>query len=159
MKNIILITMFLTFLFSACTQRYPLDLGGGYKIDCDGNSYSYIKNKNNIGMINAHITYFKFDSTFIVVEQKPVDLIMEDAYLNPEMNLRKFDKLFEESTLRLYWIINKKEKSEYSFDTLTQLARYSNVYGPFSEKEYLKKRKELGVPDKLDLKKTNEKGQ
>lgn len=146
--------MFLTFLFSACTQIPPIDLGGGYKIDYDGNGYSILidNNNNNIIVVSPHITNFKFDSTFIVVEQKPYDLIMKDAYLNPEMNLKKFLKIFEKSTLRYYWIINKKEKSEYSFDTLTQFARYSNVYGPFKEEDYFKKRKELGVPDKLDLK-------
>ena len=59
---------------------------------------------------------------------------------------------FEKSTFRQYWIVNKKEKSEYYLDTLTKLARYSNVYGPFKKRDYLRKREELNVPKKLVLK-------
>jgi hypothetical protein len=151
MKNAILIIMLLTLLFSACSQKYPLDLGGGYKIEYDANSYFCLVDKNNTEMVGGHITKFKFDSIYIVIEQKPVDLILKDTYNNPEWNLPKRDKLFEESTLRLYWIVNKKEKGVYSFDKLTRLARYSNVYGPFKKDEYLRKREELNVPKELEL--------
>ena len=43
-------------------------------------------------------------------------------------------------------------KREYSLDTLTQFARYSNAYGHFYKQEYLQKREELGVPKELQLK-------
>ncbi len=68
------------------------------------------------------------------------------------MNYTKSNKEFEKSTFLQYWIINKRERSEYTLDTLTKLARYSNVYGPFKQDVYLTKKKELGVPDSLKLK-------
>lgn len=152
MKNIILIVIPLAFLFSACSQKYPLALGDDYFIDYDGNSYFGLVDKNRTEMIAPHITKFNFDSVFIVVEQKPVDLILKDTYNNPEWNLEKRDKLFEDSRFYQYWIINKKETGEYSLDTLTQLAHYSNVYGPYTKEEFQQKREELGVPKKLQLK-------
>jgi hypothetical protein len=64
----------------------------------------------------------------------------------------KRDKLFEESTLLSYWIINKKENGIYSLDTISKLAVYSNVYGPYTKDEYIQKREKLGVPQGLKLK-------
>ena len=124
----------LTLLLSACSQKYPLDLGGGYKIEYDPSSYFCLIDKNNTGVVDAHITKFKFDSIFIVIEQKPVDLILKDTYNNPEWNLKKRDKLFEESALRLYWIIDKREACSY---------------GPYQKNEYLEKMNELKVPQVL----------
>ena len=68
------------------------------------------------------------------------------------MTQPKYQEAFEQSTFRQYWIINKKEKSEYSLDTLSKFARYSNVYGPLKKEEYLQKRKELKIPKELELK-------
>lgn len=138
-------------LFS-CNSQYPLDLGNGYKLVYDPNSYFGITDPQNNVVIDAHVIDYNVDSTCIIVRQKPVDLILKDTYNNPEWNLKKRDKLFKKSTFQQYWIINKKEKGEYSLDTLTQLARYSNVYGPFDRQEYLQKREELGVPKELKLK-------
>jgi hypothetical protein len=58
---------------------------------------------------------------------------------------------FEKSTFRQYWIINKKEKNIYSLDTISMLARYSNVYGPFNKEKYLHMRRELNVPENFKL--------
>ena len=151
MKKAILNILLIMVLFS-CNAKYPLDLGKGYKIDYDANSYFGIINSQDIGVIDAHVIDFSIDSTYIIVKQKPVELILKDTYNNPEWNLKKRDKLFEKSTFQQYWIINKKEKGQYSLDTLAQVAKYSNVYGPFSKQEYLQKRDELGVPPELKLK-------
>jgi hypothetical protein len=151
MKKEVLNILLIMVLFS-CNPKYPLDLGKGYQLVYDPNSYFGIIDPRGMGVIDAHIIDYSVDSTYIIVKQKPVDLILKDTYNNPEWNLKKRDKLFEKSTFRQYWIINKKEKGEYSLDTLTQFARYSNVYGPFDRQEYLQKREELGVPRELKLK-------
>lgn len=151
MKKAVLNILLIMILFS-CNSKFPLDLGKGYKLVYDPNSYFGITDPQNNVVIDAHVIDYSADSTYVIVKQKPVDLILKDTYNNPEWNLKKRDKLFEESSFRQYWIINKKEKGEYSLDTLTQLARYSNVYGPFDRQEYLQKREELGVPRELQLK-------
>jgi hypothetical protein len=151
MKKAVLNILLIMVLFS-CNSRYPLDLGKGYKLVYDPNSYFGITDPQNNVVIDAHVIDYNVDSTFIIVKQKPVDLILKDTYNNPEWNLKKRDELFENSKFLQYWIINKKEKGEYSLDTLSKLARYSNVYGPFQKQEYLQKREELGIPKELKLK-------
>ena len=127
-------------------------MGKGYKLVYDPNSYfGIIDSLSNI-VFDAHVIDYKVDSTSIIVKQKPLDLILKNTYNNSEFDLKKRDKLFQKSTLQQYWIINKKENTEYTLDTVTQLARYSNVYGPFQKEEYLQKREELGVPKELQLK-------
>ncbi|UBM61168.1 hypothetical protein LA303_06970 [Candidatus Sulfidibacterium hydrothermale] len=70
------------------------------------------------------------------------------------MTYREANKTFKESTFLQYWILNKKEKNIYvGSDSIRERAIYSNVYGPYKWKEYLQKRKELGVPEDLKLKK------
>lgn len=149
MKKAVLNILLIMILFS-CNSKYPLDLGKGYKLDYDANSYFDIQDSQNNIVIFAHVIDYSVDSTYIIAEQKPVDLILKNTYNNLEYDLKKRDKLFEKSTFRQYWIINKKEK--YSLDTLTKLAKYSNVYGPFQKQEYLQKREELGISKTLKLK-------
>lgn len=136
MKNILIKIMSLLLVISACSTKYPVDLGGDYRLDYDGNSYFYVIDANSTVIINSHITGINFDSSFIVAEQKPVDSILKDSYDNPEMNQKKRKKLFKESSLRFYWVINKNEHQ---------------VYGPFKREEYIQMRKELEVPNKLIL--------
>ncbi len=127
--------------------KYP-DLGGGYKFDYDGKYTLCIVDSNNTLMITETILDYAFDSTFIIVSQRPWDSISNIK----TMSYSESRKAFEKSTFRQYWIINKKETSKYSLDTLTMQARYSNVYGPFKKGDYLKKREELDVPQRLILK-------
>lgn len=150
MKKSVLNILLIMVLFS-CNSKYPLDLGKGYKLVYDPNSYFGITDPQNNVVIDAHVIDYSVDSTYIIVKQKPVDLILKNTDNNLEYDLKKRDELFEKSAFRQYWIINKKDKGEYSLDTLTQLAKYSNVYGPYKKEEYLQKRKELGVPMKLKL--------
>lgn len=151
MKKVVLNILLIMVLFS-CNSKYPLDLGKEYKLVYDPNSYFGITDPQNNVVIDAHVIDYSVDSTYIIVKQKPVELILKDTYNNPEWNLKKRDKLFEDSRFYQYWIINKKETGEYSLDTLTQLAHYSNVYGPYTKEEFQQKREELGVPKKLQLK-------
>lgn len=128
--------IFLTSLFTACSNKYPLDLGSDYKLDYDGNSYFYLLDDKNTVIIKSHITKFNFDSIFIIAEQKPVNLILQETYNNPEMDLKKRDKIFKESGLRHYWVIDKEK---------------THVYGPYKKDEYIGKREELKVNKELDF--------
>ena len=158
MKKYIIITVLyiLTTIISGCDgtiipkYRNLPNLGCGYIFDtCDGNSLAIINSDNNI-MIDDIILDYAFDSIFIIASQRPWDVPGVSGI--KEMTYNQRNESFEKSTFRQYWIINKKERVDYTLDTLTQLARYSNVYGPFKKEEYLHKREELGVPKELKLK-------
>jgi len=60
-------------------------------------------------------------------------------------------KAFNESKFVQFWIINKKQQNIYKYNDSLKIATYSNVYGPFTYLTFLKKRKELGVPENLTL--------
>ncbi len=135
----------LAILMSCSKKEYP-DLGAGYKFETvDGNSLEIINSENSV-VIGTEILNYAFDSNFIVVSQRPWDV----SGIN-EVTYYKRNDAFENSNFLQYWIINKKEQGNYSFDSLTQLAKYSNVYGPFQKEEYLKKHEELGVSKELRL--------
>ncbi|MGC3978628.1 MAG: hypothetical protein QM751_10595 [Paludibacteraceae bacterium] len=125
-------------LFTIGCKRFP-NLGNGYQLDYNGmNDISIIKCLKNGDaptiFIYGHILDYAFDSTFIIVAERPRDSVSGIK----TMKFYEYNKKFKQSTFRQYWIINKKEKSEYSLDTLTNLARYSNVYGPFQSKSICK---------------------
>ena len=153
MKKFLFISVILlSVLFSGCDKIFCKysnlpELGDGYKFDYDGRyTLSIVDLSNNI-VITETILDYVFDSTFIIVSQRPWDSIPNIK----TMNYTESNKAFENSTFQQYWIINKKEQSKYSLDTLTMRARYSNVYGPFKKNDYLKKRAELKVPKELEL--------
>jgi hypothetical protein len=146
MKTHVFLTIAILIILSSCSE-YP-DLGDGYKFDYDGKYTLSIVDVNNNIVIPETILSYAFDSTFIIVSQRPWDSIPNIKTMNYSESI----KAFEKSSFRQYWIINKKEKSEYSLDPLIKRARYSNVYGPFKEYDYLKKREELKVSQKLVLK-------
>ena len=127
--------------------KYP-DLGDGYRFINEGKDALEIVNSENTVIISQSILEYAFDSTFIIASQCPWDSIPNIR----TMNYKEANEAFEQSAFRQYWIINKKEKSEYSLDTLSKFARYSNVYGPLKKDEYLQKRKELKIPKELELK-------
>jgi hypothetical protein len=96
-------------------------------------------------VIEAHINDFKYNSSFIIVDQKPLDSIwgpMINVNNTPKRE-KQFDNAnkailsFENSNVHTFWIINKVSKE---------------VYGPMQKYEYLKKRKELMIPEELVLK-------
>lgn len=149
-KFIFISTIVVLAMITSCSEyKYP-DLGEGYRLVSDGEYTLELVNAQNNVMIATHILNYAFDSTFIIVSQRPWDV--PDVPGIKEMTYDKRNEAFEKSAFRQYWIINKKEKGEYSLDTLTQLAKYSNVYGPFQKQEYLQKREELGIPKELKLK-------
>ena len=136
-------------LTTGCS-KYP-NLGGGYKFNYDGKYTLSIVDSNNNQIIPETVLEFAFDSTFIIVSQRPWDSIPDTK----TMSYLESNKAFEKSTFRQYWIINKKAKNEYKTYVGSgndKRAIYSNVYGPFTKEEYLQKREELRVSKKLELK-------
>jgi len=96
-------------------------------------------------VIESYINNINYNSTFIIVDQKPLDSIwgpMINIYFAPKREKQfKNDKerinCFNNSNIHKFWIINKKLKE---------------VYGPMLKYEYEKKREELKIPKELVLK-------
>lgn len=147
MKNWLIISI-LAIILNGCINTIDKDLGNKYYLEISDGYSTAILDSNNTVMIPSEVLKYAFDSTFIIASQRPLDSIPDIKTLN----YKEANKAFEESTFRQYWIVNKQEPNVYSLDTLFQLAKYSNVYGPFKKEEYMQKRKELGVPQKLVLK-------
>ncbi len=140
--------MFFTII--GCT-KFP-DLGNGYKLYIDGNSALQIVDSINTIKIKPYILDYVFDSTFILAVQRPWDSIPNIR----TMKLKDAELAFENSKFKQYWILNKKDESVYSYDIINKTSKYSNVYGPYTIDEYLKKRDSLKVPQRLKLNKNNE---
>ncbi len=150
-KFIFIFTLIIISIISGC-KRFP-DLGSGYQLNYNGMNDISIINCLKEGdaptiFIYGHILDYAFDSTFIIVSERPRDSVIGIE----TMTQSKYQEAFEQSAFKQYWIINKQEPIVYSLDTLSKLAKYSNVYGPFKKEEYLLKRKELDVPPELTLK-------
>lgn len=147
MISVILILSMIT----SCS-KFP-DLGNGYKLDYNGRndvSISKCLKEHDAPtiLIYGHILDYSFDSTFIIVEERPRDSVPECTGTMPGITAKRCDEAFEKSSFRQYWIINKNARCEFNEVTKT----YSNVYGPFKKGDYLKKREELDVPQRLILK-------
>jgi hypothetical protein len=134
--------IFIILVMVNCSQDNTIiDLGNGYRFDNDpviSNDNAIFGPLENTYAVSGHIVAYNFDSIFIVAEQKPREIILKSTYSNPEMTYQKQEKIFEVSTLRHYWIINKLQDS---------------ILGPFNKEEYIQKREELSVPRELQLKK------
>jgi hypothetical protein len=84
-------------------------------------------------IIYGHIVDYAFDSTFIVVAEKPRDSVPGSLTLT----YKEFQRVFRQSNFRQYYVLNKKS---------------DRLYGPFNKSAFLAKRKELNVPDSLRIK-------
>ena len=123
-------------------------LGEGYRLDYSGRgNYILVDNYQNTVVIGDHILAYDFDSTFIVVAQRPRDSVPECLYLKGE-KFKDCEKAFKKSTFRQYWIINKRKQLIFDEKTKT----YSNVYGPYNKEKYLEKLKKLNINKKFILK-------
>lgn len=147
MKKLIFYSIALILLITGC-KRFP-DLGNGYQLYYNGmNDISIIKCLTEgdapTFIISGHILDYAFDSTFIIVAERPRDSVPGIK----TMKLPEEQEAFERSTFRQYWIIDKTKESV--FDEKTNI--YSNVYGPFKKDAYLQKREELRIPHELILK-------
>jgi hypothetical protein len=153
MKKYVLIILLLLF---ACEGKVPYPLGNNYCIDYGGNDYLNIydndgKNTGTRGIvIDGEILELNKDSTFIIAFTKPIRKISQIIDPNEVINMVDEEKLIAKSKIREYWIVNKKMKSESKLD---EKGNYyvSNVFGPYTRVQFIKKRKELGVSDSLQL--------
>lgn len=149
-----IIGFILFLLIVSCKHTIDINLGAKYRLRTDQNYKVFIGYGNNepfTQVIDGQILKCAFDSTFVIVAQRPRDSVPKCRENKLVMTYDEYNEAFENSKFEQYWIINKKEKRIYSYDSVTESALYSNVYGPFKKKEYLQKRKELGVPKELVL--------
>ena len=129
----------LILLIVSCARDTSIDLGDGYRFDHDVlryRDYTIYGPYQNTLAVSPHVLGYDFDSTFIIALQKPREVILGDAYLYPNLTLDETEKIFRESQLRHYWIIDKKARIKY---------------GPLSGEEFFIKRKELKVSEELVL--------
>lgn len=104
---------------------------------------------NGATVIDSHVLKVRWDSLFILVDQKPLDSIfgkydtrmksdssMYGRPFNPH-NARDMENKLRKSNVHCYWIIVK---------------RSNDVFGPLSKEEYLRKRVSLSIPKELELK-------
>lgn len=147
MKRLIFIfTLIIISIISGC-KRFP-DLGSGYQLNYNGMNDISIINCLKEGdaptiFIYGHILDYAFDSTFIIVSERPIDSVIGIE----TMTQSKYQEVFEQSEFKQYWIINKAQNSVFSQMT----KKYSNIYGPYSKEKYIEKREELGVSEELKL--------
>ncbi len=96
-------------------------------------------------VVGSCIVKYGIDETFFLVEQKSLDDIFGELNSVGDMLIRdkKPSKIIEMRRMlnvcncSKYWIINKKT---------------DDIYGPFNLDEFIEKRKELGVSNKIILK-------
>jgi hypothetical protein len=132
-----------------CKYRNLPDLGNGYRFDTVDCSTLDIVDSSNTVMVGGVILEYDFDSTYVVVSRRPwppPDVLGFDTLTYTEA-----DKAFENSTYKEYLILNKRQPSIYSLDTVSNTVSYSNVYGPFTKAEFLKKLAEFNIPDSVRL--------
>lgn len=146
-----------SFLIS-CSVKYP-EITGLYTFDYNHNSYMTLFVDNSY-LIKGHITSYKYNNSYILVEQNPIDSICEcniecfgkmESY--DKKSYKRCKEAFERTTFRQYWIIEKIQGDSLSNNIYAKYFHEieKHTYGPFSKKEFLIKRKEFGVPDELKL--------
>ncbi|NDK55416.1 hypothetical protein [Pontibacter fetidus] len=149
MRTIIIISIFSLSLFG-CSEGYP-ELGKGYKIVGEGGYTTAVVNNQNTIVVSEYILDYATDSTFVLIAQSPPDSLPEMKFFYYSDNDRK-EIAANKNVFRQYWIINKKENDYYSYDSTNQVARYSNVYGPYNRSQYYEQCINLNVPKNLKLK-------
>jgi hypothetical protein len=99
-------------------------------------------------VINSHVNRINADKFFIIVDQKPLDSIFgkydirvkEDSSMRGRPlipnNILETEKKLKESDIHCFWIINKKS---------------DDIYGPMNIEDFVLKRKELNVSNKLEF--------
>ena len=145
--KIIILSVFIL-IISSCSESGDVAMGSGYKLEYDGKYAILILNAQNSVLITQTVLGYGYDSTFIIASQRPFNIYPK----RDEMNYKEYKEAFEKSNYLQYWIINKKEESIFT----DEQSGWSNVYGPFSKEDYLRKREEMQVPENLNfIKETN----
>lgn len=155
--------LLLCFFILNCSSDYFQELSGSYFYLCEGeNNKSIISHLPNRKSIFPKIIEYEYNSDFIIAIQQPdyqeyIHMVAFDLRsdtikypLNSAGDIIKSEFVadsllkFNEYYVKIFankinfWIIAHKQKQ---------------VYGPFKREEYLLKRKEVGIPNSLRLKK------
>jgi hypothetical protein len=130
----LIINILFTIVLVSC-KGFP-DIGGDYRLIYNAGGDIGIVNSKNTYIVYGHVLEYYYDSTYIIVAERPRDSVPECNYAISNKPLNECDEAFKKSTFRQFWIINKKNDS---------------VWGPFKEEAYLFKRKELGIPDSIKI--------
>jgi hypothetical protein len=143
------VIIIISFLLSGCYKGYP-NLGSGYKIVGEGGYSTEVADSTNTIMISEYILDYAMDSNFIVIAQSPPDSLPKMKFIYYSDNDRK-EIAANKNIFRQYWIIDKTQKSNYSYDSINQKAKYSNIYGPYNKNQFHEQLLKLKVPEKLQL--------
>lgn len=128
-KFLFIISTLILALMIGC-RKLP-DIGDGYRLEHNGMNDLQIENSHNTVVVNGRVSNYAFDSKFIVAAQRPRDSVPGIE----TMTARKYEKVFEESKIRKYWIIGLSIKQMIAFmGLLTKKFIYSNA----KNWEYLK---------------------
>lgn len=144
-----IISIFFFLFLTGCYDGYP-ELGSGYKIVGERGYTTAVVDSSNTVMISQYILDYAVDSNFILISQSPPDSLPKMKIIYFSDNDRK-EIRDNKSVFRQYWIINKKGNPIYSLDTINQISKYSNVYGPFDKNQYFEQKTKLNIPQKLKL--------
>lgn len=140
-------------LGASCLDAMDKDLGDGYSLVVSDGYWTGIQDSSNTVIIPDNVLDCDYDSIYVIVAQRPWDSIPGiPKHELVSMNYDDRNRAFENSTFRQYWIIDKT-KSALNKDSTNS---HSNVYGPYSRDEFLRKRIELGVSEELKLEIENE---
>jgi hypothetical protein len=149
MNRIFIFLLLILIFASSCEEgQYPLKIGDNYYISHDPYGNCIIKGETNVILINSQIVAWNFDTIFIIAKQKPEYMINEIIFEKyPNIPYDKHKKIYDETDLYYYWIIDKSK--ELTYDTATR--EYTNFFGPMTYEDYWEKRIELHVSDTLKL--------
>lgn len=132
---VLLIIFFLFFGKYIGPQKYTEKLSGGYIFQSKGHDFNKIRKNIYIQgdkYIPSNVINYSYNDIFIIAAQEPnnYDLYLYNHVIDSN-NFYNYQELIE------FWIISHED---------------STIYGPMSLSNYIKKRKELSVPEDLKLK-------
>ena len=135
MRNLIII-LFLSVLSVSCKDN---TIGTNYELDYNPNHEIHLINKQKSGSgydlitISGHILFYGHSKDYVIAIQKPLDSIynFKENLVFDEMMKKVFENSFNQ-----FWILKVKNDS---------------LFGPYQKTEYLKMRKEIGVPENFKI--------
>jgi len=143
--NLLILIILVVGILTACNEKpFPFELGLGFKIAHSDNQ-SFVTDSDNNILIFGDVTKYNFNSEYIIIKQKPVELLNDSLTKKyPLMSTQQINELVLKTKIRHYWIIDKKQKQIWM-----GAGKYSNVHGPYTVQAFLKKRVEFKMPDSL----------
>ena len=144
-NNRIVILTIIILIAASCERSKKVDLGGKYQLVSSASFNDLtVVTSGNIVIVKGHVLDYAFDSSMIILSQRPRDSVQGIG----KLTYKEYKKVFNESDFKQYWIIDKRLPQNYNKENYT----FSNAYGPFKEQVFLEKREQLGVSKELTLK-------